>query len=84
MKRVVVHIDSLTLHGFRREDRHDVAEGLREQLGQHFAEPDAVRHVASRGDRLELNIGKLHIASDAQPYKIGAQAARGIARELKS
>ena len=84
MKRVIVHIGGLTLNGFRHEDRDAVAEGLRAQLGQHFAEPDAVRHVSSRGDRLELNVGKLHIAPDAKPYKIGAQAARGIARELKS
>ena len=83
MKRVIVHIGGLTLKGFRYEDRHAVAEGLRERLGQHFADPDAVRHVASRGDVLELNVGKLCISSDAKPYEVGAQAGRGIGKEMR-
>jgi len=84
MTRVVMHIDRLVLKGFRHEDRHAIAEALREELGRQFAEPDAARHLVSRGDLPQLKVGGVRIASNTKPSQVGAQAAQGIAREVKS
>ena len=84
MRRVFVHIDRLVLKGFRHEDRHALAEGLRGELGRQFAEPDALWHLVSRGDVSRLDVGEVRIESEAKPSRVGAQAARGIARGIKS
>ena len=84
MRRVIVHIDSLVLKGFRHEDRYDIAEGLRQELSHLLAGPDVARHLVSRGDSAQLETGGVRIAPGARPSGIGAQAARGIAREIES
>ena len=39
MKRIVLHIDSLVLKGFRNEDRHGIAEGLQQELSPTVRQP---------------------------------------------
>jgi DNA polymerase III delta prime subunit len=48
MKRVVLHIDSLVLKGFRHEDRHGIAEGLQQELSRLFADPQAAQQLTAR------------------------------------
>ena len=84
MKRVIVHIDSLVLKGFRHEDRHAIADGLNAELGRLLAEPDAARQLGAQDGVSRLRIGAVHIAHGAQPAAVGVQAARGIARGIKS
>ncbi|WP_434131894.1 hypothetical protein [Methylocaldum sp. GT1BB] len=82
MKRVVVHIDRLVLKGFRHEDRHAIAEGLREELNRLLlAEPNAAAHFVSRGSLPRLKVGGVRIETESKPVTVGAQLARGIARE---
>lgn len=83
MKRVIVHIDSLVLRGFRHEDRHDIAAGLQQELGQLFAVPRAAQQFTARGDVSRLKVGDIQIAPGSKPEQIGAEAARGIGREIK-
>ena len=83
MKRVIVHIDQLVLNGFRAEDRHAIAAGLQQQLGQVFAARDAVSLLKDRGDTARLQVGGVHIEHGLMPQRIGANVAREIHKEIK-
>jgi len=84
MSRIIVHIDHLVLRGFRHEDRHAVADGLRSELGRHFAEPEAGRMLVSRGDLTRLKPDALRIAPRTTPARIGSQAGLAIGKGLRS
>lgn len=84
MSRVIVHINRLLLHGFRNEDRHAIADGLRTELGRHFSGLDAARLLSSRGDLPHLTLGAFRIGTRTTPARIGAQAGRTIGKGLKS
>lgn len=83
MKRVIVHIDSLVLKGFRHEDRHAIAEGLNAELGRLLAAPEASRHLGAQDGVSRLKIGAVHIGQGAKPAAVGGLAAQGIARGIK-
>ena len=83
MKRVVVHIDSLVLKGFRHEDRHAIALGLQQELSRVLADSQAVQGLTALGDRSRLQVGSLHIEHGAKPQPVGEQVARGIGKEMK-
>ena len=83
MKRVVVHIDRLVLKGFRHEDRHAIAAGLRQELGRVFANRDAVSHVRAMGDVSQLQVGGVHIEYGSKPQRVGENVAYGIGKEIK-
>ncbi len=83
MNRVIVHIDSLVLKGFRHEDRHAIAAGLQQELTGIFADPKAVQQWTSRGDVSQLRIGSVPIKPDSKPQRIGGQVAQGISRGVK-
>ncbi len=83
MTRTIVHIDSLVLKGFRHEDRHAIAAGLRQELAGMFADPRAVQQWIARGDVARLRIGSVLIDPSSKPQRVGAQAARGIGMEMK-
>jgi len=85
MKRTVLHIDRLVLHGFRPEDRHGIAAGLQLELGRIFSDPQAVRQLTSTGHMYRIQIGgtgSARIAPGAGPRSIGTQVARGIGKGL--
>jgi hypothetical protein len=84
MNRVIVHIDTLVLKGFRNEDRHALADGLRQELGRLLAAPDASRHLMDQDGVSRLRIGAVHIGQGAKPAAVGVQAAQGIARGIRS
>jgi hypothetical protein len=84
MKRVVVHVDRLVLKGFQHQDRQALADGLRAELGRLFADPHTARTLVAQGNLAHLSVGKVRVAPNAGPARLGAQAARGIAREIKS
>lgn len=83
MKRVVIHIDRLVLKGFRHEDRHAIAEGLQQELYLLLADPQAAQGLAGLGDISRLQVGRMHIAQDSKPQRVGAQVAQGIGKEFK-
>lgn len=83
MKRVIVHIDSLVLRGFKHEDRHAIATGLQQELTQMFADPHTAQQLAAQGDVSRLRVGNIHINPDSKPQGVGVAAARGIGREMK-
>ena len=49
MRRVIVHIDSLVLKGFRYEDRYTIAAALKDELTRMLAPPEAAQRVTSLG-----------------------------------
>ncbi len=83
MNRVIVHIDSLVLKGFRREDRHAIAAGLQQELTSMFADPKAIQHWTARGDISRLRVGNVPIDQGSKLQRVGGQIAQGIGREMK-
>ena len=84
MKRIILHIDSLVLKGFRREDRHGIAEGLQHELARLFADPQAARQLTANGDVPRLRVGSIHIAQNSKPQRVGSQVAQGIGKGMKT
>lgn len=82
MKRVVVHIDSLALKGFRYEDRYIVAAALQDELTRVLVAPEAAQQVASLGSVLRLRLGSVNLGADAKPHQVGGETGRAIGREL--
>jgi hypothetical protein len=83
MKRVVLHIDSLVLKGFRHEDRQGIAEGLQLELTRLLADPQASQQLTTNGDVSRLRAGSIQIRHDSKPQRIGAQVAQGIGKGMK-
>ena len=83
MKRVVVHIDSLVLKGFRHEDRHAIAAGLQQELERVFADREAVSHLTAFGNVPRLQVGGVHIRQGSKPQRVGENVAQGIGKEIK-
>lgn len=82
MKRVVVHVDRLVLKGFRHEDQHAIAAGLRQELGRVLADRDSISHLRGMGDMPQLRVGGVHIEHGAKPQRIGESVAQGIGRKM--
>ena len=83
MKRVVLHIDSLVLKGFRHEDRHGIAEGLQQELTRLFADPQAAQQLTANGDVSRLRVGSIQIGQSSRPLHVGVEAARAIGKGMK-
>ena len=82
MRRVVVNIDRLVLKGFRVEDRHAIAQGLREQLARLLSEPGVAARLGRTGHLSRVPVGPIHIGSEAKPHDIGMAAANSIGTGL--
>jgi hypothetical protein len=82
MKRVVVHIDSLALKGFRYEDRYTVAAALQDKLTRVLAAPEAAQQVASLGSVPKLKLGSVNIGANAKPQQVGAATGRAVGKGL--
>ncbi|MEO8752658.1 MAG: hypothetical protein ABI624_08265 [Casimicrobiaceae bacterium] len=85
MKRVVIHIDHLSLNGFRHEDRHAIAVGLQERLAQLFGERAVVAGLAAGAGREapRLQAGNVRIEHGATPQRVGAHVAAAVSRGLQ-
>lgn len=80
MKRVIVHIDSLVLKGFRHEDRHAVAQGLQQELERLLARADHAGNLTARDRVSRLRLQGVRVDNGASPQSIGTQVARVIVR----
>jgi len=83
MKRIVLHIDRLVLQGFRHEDRHGIAEGLQQELGRLFADPQSAQQLMAGGDLARLRVGSIRIDPGEKPQRVGLQLAQGIGKGMK-
>jgi hypothetical protein len=82
VKRVVVHIDRLLLKGFRNADSHAIGEGMRGELARLLADPMMGERLASLGHVSSLHAGKVKLAQDAKPQRLGISAGRAIAKGI--
>jgi hypothetical protein len=82
MTRVVVHIDRMVLKGFRNADSHTIVEGMRGELARLLARPETGARLASLGHVSSLDAGKVRLAQDAKPQRLGLAAGRAIAKEI--
>jgi hypothetical protein len=84
--RVVVSIDRLVLRGFRPEDRHAIAEGVRaelaRQLERDLAAPAAAEQLARRGDVGRLVADGVPLPPRAPATQVGARVGRAVAGAL--
>lgn len=83
MKRIVLHIDSLVLKGFRHEDRQGIAEGLQQELFRLFSDPQTAQQLTANGDISRLRIGNIQVNQRAKPQQLGLQVAQGIGKGIK-
>jgi hypothetical protein len=82
MKRVIVHIDRVVLNGFRTADPHAIGEGMRGELARLLAGPTAGAQLASLGHVSSLHAGKVRLAQDAKPQRLGISAGRAIVKGI--
>ena len=82
MKRVVVHIQSLVLKGFRFEDRHAIAQGLQDQLIRLLSEPGMAERIGTIGNLSRLRVAPMHFSPETKPHDVGSAAANGIGQGL--
>ncbi len=84
MKRVIVHIDELLLHGFKTEHRHAIAAGVQKQLGQVFANREMLAQLTARGDMGRIKIGGVLFENGcSKPQLVGERVAHSIGQEMK-
>ena len=84
MKRIVLHVDRMSLRGFGNRQGRAIAESLRGELARQLRADGAGAQLVLRGSVERLQIPDVRVSGRAQPRGIGALAARGIARGLKS
>lgn len=84
MTRVIVHIDRLVLKGFRPEDRHAIAEGLRQELGRALGEAGMAERLGGRGDLPSLRLAPLSLKPQAPMGDVGQQLGKHISKEIGS
>ena len=82
MKRVVVHIDSLILKGFRYEDRHAVAAAVQDELARSLSAPGAAQNLVSFGSVPLLRLGSVNLGAETKPQQLGAETGRAVGRGL--
>lgn len=82
MRRVVVHIETLVLKGFRHDDRHAISAGLQEELSRLLVAPAIVQRLAQAGEIPRMQVGNVSITANAKPQRIGIAAAQGISKGL--
>jgi hypothetical protein len=83
MKRVNLHIDKLVLRGFKNEDRQGIADGIQQELGRMFSDPQAARKLTANGDVPRLRIGNIPVDHSARPQYVGLKVAQGIGKGMK-
>jgi len=82
VRRVVVQIENLVLKGFRYEDRHAIAQGVKEQLTRLLSKPEMAQRLSETGHVPHVRVERVHTPADAKPRQIGVAAANGIGKEL--
>ena len=82
MKDVFVHIDRMVLKGFRNADAHAIGEGMRGELARLLADPATSQQLAALGHVSSLHAGKVGLAPDARPQRLGISAGRAIAKGI--
>jgi hypothetical protein len=82
MKRVIVHIDRMVLKGFRNTDAPAIGEGMRGELARLLADPATGERLASLGHVSSHDAGKVRLAQDAKPQRLGISAGRAIVKGI--
>lgn len=84
VKRVVLHIDRLSLRGLRRAQGAGFAEALRAELARALSRPAVLNELVSRGDRASPEVPRVRIRATESATRLGIRVARGIARSLRA
>ncbi len=82
VRRVIVHIESLVLRGFRPEDQHLIAAGLHEQLARALGDSSDVEGIMGIASADSMRTPPVVVAPRAPARQVGEEAGRSIARRL--
>lgn len=80
MKRVIVHIDRLVLHGLGDDSPEGIAQGLRQQLAAALSAPGAVDTWSNSGHSPRLQVGPVVMTADASPAQVGQSLGGAIGK----
>lgn len=78
MKRVVVHIERLTLRGIDPGNREAILEGLRQQLGQLLKDPGTSQGLLASGNVSYKRPDTIHLSREASASQLGRKLAVAI------
>ena len=76
---IEIHLEQLVLDGFDPRHRDRIALAVQSQLTQLFEQQRIdPQRLATRGDRLDVNAGKITIPPGLSPDGIGARIASAV------
>lgn len=82
--QVHLSIDRLVLRGFRAEQRDGIAAALSAELHRVLADSGVLRSIGASRSLTSLRSDPVHLTASAGPRGIGARAAQGLVRSLRS
>ena len=82
-RRIMLHIDRLTLRGIGRAEAADVAAELQTELRRQLTAPGTGQAMVAAGDRYRIKAGRVKVAADGLAGTTGQAVAARIARTLK-
>jgi hypothetical protein len=83
MKKVIVHIDRLVLHGMEKRSGADLSEALRDELVRVLSGKGAFGRDLEGASVEQLSPGKLAVRQETGVQDVGVSVARAIARRIK-
>ena len=83
MKKVIVHIDRLVLHGMEKGSGAALSESLRHELIKALSEKESFVKELERASVDQLSLGKLAVRQETSVQKVGVSVAHAIARRIK-
>jgi hypothetical protein len=82
--RVIVTIDRLVLRGFPAAQRDAIVAGLQTELQKQFGAPADGGLFGGSRSLASLRAKPMTLAATAKPQQIGVNAARTLARSIRS
>jgi hypothetical protein len=80
--RVEVAVERVLLRGFTAPDQASIIAALQQELRRHFSSPTLLALFMSSGSVGHLDLGRLHLASEAGRRTMDAPTVARVARQL--
>ena len=80
---VKIHIEELVLHGFARNDRHQIAAAVQQELARLVMAARLAPFRENRRALERINAGAFKVKAGAKPQTAGTEIARAVFRSLR-
>ena len=77
-QEIVVHIETLVLHGFAPEDRYAIGEVVQQELQRLFTRQGMPETLTAGFETAALNAGAFTVMPGAKARTIGTQIAQAV------